>query len=65
MGRLGIGELIVILIIALVIFGPSKLPEVGKSIGLAINEFKGAMGGSDDKKAKSVKTEDDSNDEEA
>lgn len=39
-GRLGMWELILILIIALVIFGPSKLPEVGKSIGKAINEFK-------------------------
>ena len=29
MGKLGIGELIVLLVIALVIFGPSKLPEVG------------------------------------
>lgn len=41
MGKLGVGELILILIIALVIFGPSKLPEVGKSLGEAINNFKG------------------------
>lgn len=40
-GRLGAGELILILAIALVIFGPSKLPEVGKSLGEAINNFKG------------------------
>lgn len=39
-GRIGAGELILILAIALVIFGPSKLPEIGKSIGKAINEFK-------------------------
>ncbi len=38
--RLGPTELIVILVIALVIFGPSKLPSIGKSIGVAINEFK-------------------------
>ena len=43
MGRLGPTELIVILVIALVIFGPSKLPAVGKSIGVAINEFKTSM----------------------
>lgn len=40
MGKIGITELVLILTIALVIFGPSKLPSIGKSIGLAINEFK-------------------------
>jgi sec-independent protein translocase protein TatA len=40
MGRLGPGELILILLIALVIFGPAKLPEIGKSLGKALNEFK-------------------------
>ncbi|KPU45874.1 Sec-independent protein translocase protein TatAd [Oxobacter pfennigii] len=39
-GRLGAGELILILAIALVIFGPSKLPQIGQSLGKAINEFK-------------------------
>jgi sec-independent protein translocase protein TatA len=38
--RLGATELILILSIALVVFGPSKLPEIGKSVGKAINEFK-------------------------
>lgn len=38
--RLGPTELILILVIALVIFGPSKLPEVGKSVGKALREFK-------------------------
>lgn len=33
-------ELIVILVIALIIFGPKRLPEMGKAIGKAINEFK-------------------------
>lgn len=40
MGRFGITELILVLTIALLVFGPSKLPQVGKSIGLAISEFK-------------------------
>jgi sec-independent protein translocase protein TatA len=40
-GRIGATELILILAIALVVFGPSKLPEIGKSLGKAINEFKG------------------------
>ncbi|MGM0397294.1 MAG: twin-arginine translocase TatA/TatE family subunit, partial [Bacillota bacterium] len=39
-GRIGMPELILILAIALVIFGPSKLPEIGKSLGKALKEFK-------------------------
>ncbi len=39
-GRLGTGELVLILGIALVIFGPAKLPELGKALGKGINEFK-------------------------
>jgi sec-independent protein translocase protein TatA len=39
---LGTTELIVILIIALVVFGPSKLPEIGRAIGKGIHEFKTA-----------------------
>ncbi len=40
MGRLGATELILILGIALVIFGPAKLPEIGKAFGKSIREFK-------------------------
>jgi sec-independent protein translocase protein TatA len=40
---LGLGELLLILIIALVIFGPSKLPGVGASLGKAMKEFKKAV----------------------
>lgn len=39
-GRLGAGELFIILAIALVVFGPSKLPEIGKALGKGIKEFK-------------------------
>ena len=39
---LGMPELILILIIALVVFGPSKLPEMGASVGKAIREFRNA-----------------------
>lgn len=39
-GRIGPMELILILVIALIIFGPKKLPEIGKAIGNAIREFK-------------------------
>lgn len=40
MGRIGASELILVLAIALVIFGPSKLPEIGKAFGKSIREFK-------------------------
>ncbi len=39
-GRLGPMELILILIIVLVIFGPSKVPAIGQSLGKAIREFR-------------------------
>lgn len=39
-GNIGLPELIIILAIALLIFGPKKLPEVGKSIGRALREFR-------------------------
>ena len=40
MPNLGPAELIVILIVALVVFGPRKLPELGKSLGAGLREFR-------------------------
>ncbi len=41
-GRPGIQELIVVLVIALIIFGPRKLPEIGSALGKSLREFKKA-----------------------
>ena len=40
---LGVPELIVIFVLALIVFGPKKLPDLGKSIGRAMSEFKKAQ----------------------
>lgn len=42
---LGVPELVIILVIALIIFGPKKLPEVGKALGKSIREFKQSADG--------------------
>ncbi|WP_188456755.1 twin-arginine translocase TatA/TatE family subunit [Virgibacillus oceani] len=42
LSNIGFSELIVILVVALIVFGPSKMPEIGKSVGRALNEFKNA-----------------------
>ena len=42
MFRFGMGELLVILFIVLLLFGASKLPEIGRALGKAIKEFKKA-----------------------
>ena len=40
MGRIGFPELILILVVFVIFFGPSKLPEIGAAIGKGIREFK-------------------------
>jgi sec-independent protein translocase protein TatA len=56
MGQLGVPELIIIAVIALIIFGPKKLPDLGAGLGKAIRDFKGAISG--DSEAKEEKKED-------
>ncbi|WP_337018787.1 twin-arginine translocase TatA/TatE family subunit [Oceanobacillus massiliensis] len=41
-GNIGIPGLILILIVALIVFGPSKLPEIGRAFGSSLREFKNA-----------------------
>ncbi len=48
MPNIGPMELIVVLAIALMVLGPKKLPEVGRSVGRSIREFKASIGGDDD-----------------
>jgi TatA/E family protein of Tat protein translocase len=45
MPNIGLPEILVVLVIALIVFGPKRLPELGRSLGRGINEFKGAMSG--------------------
>ncbi len=49
--RLGTTEIILIIVLALVIFGGSRLSGVGKALGQSIREFKSEVKDSDDKKA--------------
>ncbi len=59
---LGMQELLIILAIALVIFGPSKLPQIGSGLGKAIRDFKKGVSSDDNedgvKEAKDEKSKD-------
>jgi sec-independent protein translocase protein TatA len=43
LGSLGIPEILIILLIALIVFGPRKLPDLGRALGTSISEFKRGM----------------------
>ena len=45
MGNLGLSELLVIFVIALLVIGPKRLPEVARGLGEAMRAFQGAMKG--------------------
>jgi sec-independent protein translocase protein TatA len=49
MPEIGIAGLIVILVVALLIFGPKRLPEIGRSLGKGMREFKDSISGEDEK----------------
>jgi sec-independent protein translocase protein TatA len=48
LSSIGPMELIVVLVIALIVLGPKRLPDAGRSLGRGLREFKGAISGGDD-----------------
>jgi sec-independent protein translocase protein TatA len=48
-GNIGLPEIAIVLVIALLVFGPKRLPELGQSLGRGIREFKGSISGENDK----------------
>ena len=61
MGGIGVQELIIVLIIALVIFGPGKLPEIGKAVGKSLRNSRSAST-EDNTKTIDAKNEDEKKD---
>jgi sec-independent protein translocase protein TatA len=49
MPEIGITGFVVILIVALLVFGPKRLPEIGRSLGKGMREFKHSITGEDEK----------------
>ena len=50
MPEIGIAGLVVILVVALLVFGPKRLPEIGKSLGKGMREFKESLAGDTDQR---------------
>jgi sec-independent protein translocase protein TatA len=47
-GNFGMGEILIVLVFALIILGPKRLPEVARSVGKGVREFKTAISMDDD-----------------
>jgi sec-independent protein translocase protein TatA len=47
-GNIGLPEIAIVLVIALIVFGPKRLPELGKSLGDGLREFKASISGEHD-----------------
>ncbi len=57
MGRLGVTEILIILLVVLLLFGGKKIPELMKGLGSGINEFKKAAKGDEEENAAAKKSE--------
>jgi len=55
--NLGIGQIALLVVLALVLFGPKRLPEMGRAAGNAIREFKAALNGAISTEKKSEESE--------
>ena len=56
MGSIGPLEIAIVVIIALLVLGPKKLPEAGRGIGKSMREFKAAIGGGEESKQPKVES---------
>ncbi len=64
MGKIGIWELLVILVIVLLIFGPKALPKLGESLGQTIGKFKKGLNEDEEEKTETVAAPAEKKDEE-
>jgi sec-independent protein translocase protein TatA len=57
MGNIGLGEILVLVVVVLILFGPNKLPELGRSLGKALGEFRRGIKEGIDEKETSTKND--------
>jgi sec-independent protein translocase protein TatA len=57
MGNIGLGEILILVVVVLILFGPNKLPELGKAMGKALGEFRKGIKEGLDEKDSSAKSE--------
>jgi sec-independent protein translocase protein TatA len=55
-GWIGVPELLILLLVVLLVFGPKKLPEMGRSLGKGMREFKSSVTGKEEKPTAEITT---------